>query len=156
VPADGTEGWPIDPATIHDVRAAIGKGTSRRKLRQVGRLSGNRSQIFFSLRLGEGSQQAAGVGMAGGGKQRFDGGLLHDPPRVHHRNGVTGFRHHAEIVGDKENRRFRLLPKIPHQIENLRLDGDIQRRGRLIGDQQFRLADEGCGNDAPLAHPPLN
>src|SRR5690606_40428154 len=38
VPADGTEGWPINPATIHDVRAAIGKGTSRRWIRQVGRL----------------------------------------------------------------------------------------------------------------------
>ncbi len=38
------------------------------------------------------------------------------------------------------------------QIEDLRLDGDVERGGRLVGDQQFRLAGERDGNGNALAH----
>ncbi len=40
----------------------------------------------------------------------------------------------------------------PQQIEDLRLDGDVQRGGRLVGDQEFRLAGQCDGNGNPLAH----
>ncbi len=37
-------------------------------------------------------------------------------------------------------------------IEDLRLDGDVQRRGRFIGDQQLGAAGQGDGDHHALAH----
>ena len=39
-----------------------------------------------------------------------------------------------------------------HQLEDLRLDGHIQRRGRLVGDQQAGVAGQGHGDHGALAH----
>jgi hypothetical protein len=34
----------------------------------------------------------------------------------------------------------RLLLELDHQVEDLRLDGDVERRRRLVGDQHLRVA----------------
>ena len=39
-----------------------------------------------------------------------------------------------------------------HQVEDLRLDGDVEGGGRLVGDQQLRLARERQGDHHPLPH----
>ena len=39
-----------------------------------------------------------------------------------------------------------------HQVEDLRLDGDVERRGRLVGDQQPRLAGQRHRDHRALAH----
>ena len=39
------------------------------------------------------------------------------------------------------------------QLEDLRLDGDVERRGRLVGDQQVRLVGERHGDHDALALP---
>ena len=39
------------------------------------------------------------------------------------------------------------------QVEDLRLDGDVERGGRLVGDQQRRIAGERHGDGRALAHP---
>ena len=43
---------------------------------------------------------------------------------------------HAEVVCDQDDRRPGLRLDRPHQVEDLRLDGDVERGGRLVGDQQ--------------------
>ena len=42
--------------------------------------------------------------------------------------------------------------KLFDQLENLRLHGDIERGGRLVGDEQLRLGDERHGNHHALPH----
>ena len=37
------------------------------------------------------------------------------------------------------------------QVQDLRLGGDVQRRGRLVGDQDARAAGQGHGDHGPLA-----
>jgi hypothetical protein len=37
-------------------------------------------------------------------------------------------------------------------ISDLRLDGDVERGGRLVGDQHFRIAGERHGDHGALAH----
>ncbi len=39
-----------------------------------------------------------------------------------------------------------------HQVEDLRLDGDVQRRGRFIGDQHLRIAGQRHGDHHALPH----
>ena len=52
------------------------------------------------------------------------------------------FGNHAEIMGDQDNRRTEAALEVQHQLQDLRLDRDIQRRGRLVGDQKPRIACE--------------
>ena len=40
-----------------------------------------------------------------------------------------------------------------HEVEDLGLDRDVQRRGRLVGDEELRVAGEGHGDHHALAHP---
>ena len=44
------------------------------------------------------------------------------------------------------------LPQAVDQVEDLGLDRDVQRGGRLVGDQQLRLAGQRHGDHHPLAH----
>ena len=39
-----------------------------------------------------------------------------------------------------------------HQLQDLGLDGDIERGGRLVGDQEARFAGQRHGDHGPLAH----
>jgi hypothetical protein len=61
--------------------------------------------------------------------------LLDDLAGVHDRYPVGHLRHHTEIVGDEDHRRVELFFQIDHQVEDLSLDGHVERRGGLIGDQ---------------------
>src|SRR3546814_8004633 len=53
---------------------------------------------------------------------------------------VGNARHHAEIVGDQDERKPELLPQVGQHAQNLRLDSDIERRRGLVSDQQLRIA----------------
>ncbi len=45
-----------------------------------------------------------------------------------------------------------LRPQFAHQIEDLRLDGDVERGGRFVGDQQLRIAGQRDCDHRALAH----
>ena len=59
---------------------------------------------------------------------------LDDAAAIHHRDAVGVVRHHAEIVGDEQQRRAGLALQLRQQVEDLRLHGDVERGGRLVGD----------------------
>ena len=42
--------------------------------------------------------------------------------------------------------------QLGHQVEDLGLHGDVERGGRLVGDQQLGAAGHGRGDHHPLAH----
>ena len=42
--------------------------------------------------------------------------------------------------------------EVEQQIDDLRLDGDVERRRRLVGDQELRLAGQSDGDHRALAH----
>ena len=48
----------------------------------------------------------------------------------------AGLGHDAEIVRDQDHGGAGALLQLQHQVEDLRLDGDVERGGRLVGDQQ--------------------
>ncbi len=59
---------------------------------------------------------------------------------------------HAEIVGDQDDGGAGVAAQAAHQVEDLRLDGDVERGGRLVGDQQPRAAGQRHGDHGALAH----
>ena len=46
---------------------------------------------------------------------------------------------HAEIVGDEEHREGSLALQIAQKVEDLRLNGDVEGSGRLVGDEKLRF-----------------
>ena len=67
-------------------------------------------------------------------------------------DAVGGFGDDAHVVGDEHEPHavFALEPQ--QKIEDLRLDGHVERGRRLVGDQELRPAGERHGDHHPLAH----
>ena len=59
---------------------------------------------------------------------------------------------HAEIVGDQHDRHAEIALELQQKVEDLRLHGDVERGGRLVGDQELRLAQQRDRDHHPLAH----
>ena len=98
------------------------------------------------------AQQAHRVGMARAVEHVVGGALLDDARRIHHVDAVGVARDHAEIVRDDDQRDVELARQILHQLEDLRLDGDVERGGRLVGDDELRIAGEPDRDHHALAH----
>jgi hypothetical protein len=64
---------------------------------------------------------------------------LHDSAQVHDRYAVGDVLDHGEIVGDEEIGQVELALQINQQIENLALDGNVERRDGLVTNDQFRV-----------------
>ena len=86
------------------------------------------------------------------GEQLLHRRLFHDLAGVHHHDALRGLRHHAHLVGDQHHRHAEARLHVEQQVEDLRLDGDVERRGRLVGDQQLRPAGQRHGDHHALAH----
>ena len=65
--------------------------------------------------------------------------LFDEPAFVHHIDAVGQLADDAQFVGDDQHRHAQPLLQILQQVQNLRLDGHVDCRRRLVGDQQFRL-----------------
>ena len=76
------------------------------------------------------------------GRTAFD-----DPPFLHHRDFVADLAGDAQIVGDEDHRHAGLPLDLVQQLQDLRLDRHVERRDRLVGDQQLRLEHQ-CPSDA--------
>ena len=91
-----------------------------------------------------------GVGVLRPGEDLLRRAPLDDLAIVHHAHPVGHLAHDAEIVGDQQHRHVELVLELEQQIEDLRLDGDVKRGGRLVGDQQVGLVGERHGDHHPL------
>ena len=90
--------------------------------------------------------------MPGRGKEGCTWSFLDQLAGIHDTDAMRHARHHAQIMRDQQHAHVAFSLQILQQIENLRLDRDIERGGRLISDQQGRVAGQGHGNHHPLFH----
>src|SRR5262245_3118318 len=97
-------------------------------------------------------QQAARVRMRRLAEDLPHRSSLDDPPCVHDRNAVRRFRDHREVVCDEQQRQVKCFLHFAQQVEDLRLNGDVERRRRFVGDHQRRPARQRNRNHDPLAH----
>ena len=73
-------------------------------------------------------------------------------PGTHDGNPIRHFRDRAEIVRDQPQGHAGLLPQATQQLQNLRLQGHIQRGCGFVGDQELRFTGQGQRNHGSLAH----
>lgn len=57
-------------------------------------------------------------------------------------------------MGNEQHAQFAIVPQGLKQVEQLCLDGDIERAGGLVGDEHLRFGGEGDGNRNTLTQSP--
>ena len=87
-----------------------------------------------------------------GARRSSRSALLDDLPRIHHGDLVGDLGHDAEIVSDQDDRHVELALQPRDQVEDLGLNGDVERSRRLVCDQQLRLVGERHRDHRALAH----
>ena len=74
---------------------------------------------------------------------------LDDLAEVHHRDPVRDVADDGEVVRDEQVGQAELGLELLHEVDDLRLDGDVERRDRLVADEELRVQRErSCYADA--------
>ena len=103
------------------------------------------------LEAGDGAQQGARVGMLGAVEDVVHRALLHDPSQVHHDHLTGDLGDDAQVVRDEDDGRPVLALELAQEVQHLRLGRDVDRRRRLVGDEEARLAGQRHGDHRALA-----
>ena len=98
------------------------------------------------------AQEFLGVGMGLMRKQRPRLAALHHIPAFHHDHVVRDFGHHPHVVGDEHDRHAEFALELAHEIQDLGLGRDVERRGGLVRDQDVGMAGQRHSDHRPLAH----
>jgi hypothetical protein len=77
---------------------------------------------------------------------------LDDAPGVHHGDAVGQPGDDAEVMGDPDERHPELVRELLDDGEDLRLDGDVERRRRLVGDDECGTMEERDRDRHALPH----
>ena len=87
-------------------------------------------------------------------EQRLRVGDLHDTPEIHHADAVRHVPHDGQIVADEQIGQTQPVLEILHQVQNLRLHGDIERRSRFVTDDELGVRGQRTCNRNALPHAP--
>ena len=101
---------------------------------------------------GHGRDQAAGVGMIGVAQDLGGGALFDQLAAIQHRHAIGHVGDHAHVVRDDDHADLLFAAQLAQQLQDLRLDGHVQRRGRFVGDDDFRLAAQRQRDHHALPH----
>ena len=97
-------------------------------------------------------QQSLSIRMSGRVEDIGLGAKFDEASGVHDSDAIGYVRNDSQIVRDEEHGESELVAQLVEQIENLLLDGDIERGGRLVGNEELRAVDDGHGNHHALPH----
>ena len=73
-----------------------------------------------------------------------------DWPGIHDADAVAGLEDEPEIVRDVDHRRAEALRDVLDQFDDAGFDGDVERGGRLIEQQELRVGEQRHGDDDAL------
>jgi hypothetical protein len=99
---------------------------------------------------GNGRQQSLSVRMLRIAKQGLGGGCLDNLTQIHHCDAMTDVTNHVQIVRNKDDTDAEPLTETFEQIYDLSLDGYIEGRNRLVGDQNLWFERQGARDADPL------
>ena len=110
----------------------------------VGLVARQRSEVR------NGGEQALRVRVLGCLEHLVGGAGLDDQAALHHDHPVGKVGDDAHVVGDQDDAGVDAVAQVAHQLEDLRLHRDVERRRRLVGDEQRRVARQRLGDHRPL------
>ena len=124
-------------------------------LRQVHRIrhqAGNGLEPPCRIHRGQGSEQTIGIWMLRRKENIPERARFHNFTGIHNGNLVANLGYNAKVMGNKDHCGMELFFKLCHHMEHLRLNGNIQCRGRLICNQQLWITGQCNGNHNTLLH----
>ena len=78
-------------------------------------------------------------------------GQLHQLAQIHNADAVGNVLDNAQVVGDEQVGQPHLLLQVLKHVDDLRLDRNIQRRDRLVTDDELGVHSQGAGDADALA-----
>ncbi len=96
-------------------------------------------------------QQRLRVGMTRRPEQGLDRPVLDDTAEIHDRDLGCDMLDHCQIVADEHIGQAEVAAQLGEQVQDLRLDRYVERRGRLVAHDDPRLQHQGTGDRHPLA-----
>src|SRR5437867_8816165 len=138
-------------------RAAGREPATRLDVTAQGRHGARNGLELLLLRGGQidardGAQEPLRVGVERLLEQLADGRFFDDLRAVHHDDPLRGLRDHAHVVCDQQDRHPQLRLQLVQELEDLRLDGDVERGRRLVGDQELGVARQRHRDHDALPH----
>ncbi|BBK40999.1 hypothetical protein STVA_10190 [Allostella vacuolata] len=83
----------------------------------------------------------------------LDRALLDDAAEVHDRDALAHLADHGQVVADEEVGEAVPGAQLGQEVQDLRLDRHVERRGRLVQHQQLGSERQGAGDAHPLLLP---
>ncbi len=83
-------------------------------------------------------------------EDRGGGPRLDHLAALHHGDAVADIADHGQIVADEDAGEAELAPGALEEVQHLRLNRDVECRGRLIEEQETRAQHDGPGDGHPL------
>ncbi|MNI22369.1 hypothetical protein D3C73_759230 [compost metagenome] len=114
---------------------------------------GRRIDADKAIRVRNRTDQLFRIGRRRPGEHFADKTALDDDALVQHRNLVHHAGNQPEIVRDVKCGNIRLVAQLVEQVEDLSCGQNVERRGRLVENDQFRLAGKGGGDHHTLLFP---
>ena len=105
------------------------------------------------VRFRLGGEKSARVGMLGRDEHALHRPLLDNLAPFHDADTVGDLAHDPEVMGDEQHGHAEPGLNVLQELEDLRLHGDVERGGRLVGDQKVGLVGERHGDHRALALP---
>ena len=103
------------------------------------------------VRDGDGREQRLGIGVERVAVQLLRAGDLHDLAQIHDGHTVRDVLDHGKIVGHEQVGQAHLLLQADQHVDDLCLNGNVQRRDGLVHHEELGLHGQGTGNADALA-----
>ena len=129
------------------------KGTTGRRMDGGGNIAGQEDALAFGIGIhfGYGGDEGLGVGMFRLVEEVAGFGGFDDFSQVHDHDPAADVFDDSEVVRDEQVGDAVFLLEVLEEVDDLGLDGDIERADGFIADDQFRFDGEGAGDADALA-----
>src|SRR5262249_5550087 len=130
-------------AEIEGERTARIEGAAFRRIDRVGDLAPDRNPLSAGHRkIRHCAEQHFCVGHARPAEEFATLCDLGNTAEIHHADPVRHVAHDGEVVADEEVGQAESVLQIAHQIEDLRLHGDVERRSWLVANDELGFGGE--------------
>lgn len=147
------------PAIVNRNRAARGKPTAFRQVHWAWQVAlqsrAAAPPAMLWRKRGRGSDQRLGVRMARRGKDPCRRCALEDLAQIHHRDLVADVAHDAKVMTDEQIGQPSFALHTADQVQHLHLHRHVQRRDRLVKDDQVGFGRQRARQSDPLPLPAL-
>jgi hypothetical protein len=123
-----------------------------RRIERVGDFAGDRdARLARHLEVRDGVEQHARVRMLRTREELAGGSELHDAAEIHDADAVGDVMDDREIVRDEEIREPERVRQVAHQVQHLRLNGNVERGRRLVAYEELRVGRQRARDGDALA-----